>query len=86
MEGHKKEIRVADIKEYSKSYLSTTFKMYVDLVDVLQTVMSKQLPRERFDGINALWICLRPNAPEKEIEDALVSSHSVVSSHSIAFN
>lgn len=84
MKGNKKKILVHDIKEKFKpfeihadgEYMDNTFKQNVDLANVFQTILSKQLPPERFDGIIALWLSLRPDVPEKEIEDALVSSHS----------
>lgn len=47
-------------------------KINVDFADVLQMVLSKQLPLERFDGIISLKLLFRPNTPEREIENALV--------------
>lgn len=51
-----------------------TLKQSVDFANVLQSILSTKLPSERYDGLISLRLLFRHNIPEKEIENALVSS------------
>lgn len=56
--------------------LSIKFKM--DILKIFQSILSKQLPPERSQGImNLLYICFYTDATTEEIESALVMSDAV---------
>lgn len=62
-------MKVAVVKEYCKSM--PEFEL-VDNVKILQAILMRQLPSERFNGIINMLYAMRPNATSKEIETALV--------------
>lgn len=76
LNGHVRKITVTDLKGRYKPVPhdhDSTLKQNIDFADVLQTILSRQLPHERFDGILGLWLLFRQNIPNKEMENALVN-------------
>lgn len=80
LHGRDRRIGVTDIVKRLQSnsslvreYFEQNCKSLVEDADVLQTILSTRLPPECFDGIISLLLVLRLNAPEKEIQEALVS-------------
>lgn len=76
------KFNVSQVKElYSSSpYLITAsaFDIEIEMDDlkILQSILSKQLPPERYNGIlNLFYIFLDRNATSEEIENTLVMSH-----------
>lgn len=68
--GEHSKIDVNAMKERSKTL--PEYKL-VDNVKILQTIFSRHLPSERFNGIINLIYATRPSATPKEIESALVT-------------
>lgn len=44
----------------------------LDNANILQTILSKQLPSERFNGLVNLIYAVRPSATSEEVQSALV--------------
>lgn len=64
------KISVAFIKTYSKDAVPEM--ELVEELKIIQAVLLKQLPAERINGFINIIYAMRPSAPEKEIESALV--------------
>lgn len=45
----------------------------VDNLQIIQSLLSKQLPPEQFNGVINLFLAFRPNATEEEIQNAVVN-------------
>lgn len=69
MKGEKAEITVDDVKKHSKSV--EDYKT-LDGMHILHTILSRDLPPERFGAIINLILSTRPSASTEDIEDALV--------------
>lgn len=69
LEGEKNKITVDIVKEHSKS--EPDYKC-VDSMHIINTILSRELPAERFGGIINIILAMRPSATTKEIEDSLV--------------
>lgn len=73
--GENLKIDVDAVKERSKTL--PEYKL-VDNIKILQSIFSRQLPSERFNGIINLIYASRPSATHKEIESALVKIESAL--------
>lgn len=67
-DGKDSRLTVADVRKDA-----TENGMIFNYVDVLQTLLSKELPPEQVNGIINLKLMTRRNATDNEIENALVS-------------
>lgn len=70
MYGHVLKINVDTVKEYSKQ--EAEYRI-IDNANIMQSVLSKQLPLERIGGFVNLFAATRPSAPNDEIQKALVN-------------
>lgn len=70
--GKDSKIDLARIKNFPKSV--DEHYWIIDGAQILNTILSKELPPERTNGILNLWLSLRATATDAEIGNALVSS------------
>lgn len=73
-EAKPSKIDVNIMKKASKRVRSEV--LFVDYVKIIQSVLLKQLPPERINGLILTLYVMRPSASEDEIGDALVSKTS----------
>lgn len=71
--GDNDKIDMDAVKERSKTL--PEHKM-IDNIKIIQSIFSRQLPPERFNGLINLIYASRPSATPKEIESALVKIES----------
>lgn len=69
LNGEKDKITVETVKEQCK--MDPDYKS-VDSMHVVHTILSRELPPERFGAIINLMLTMRPSATTEEIEDSLV--------------
>lgn len=79
MYGQFSKINVDTVKEYAKQGVEYRA---VDNANILQSMLSKQLPPERIGGLVNLMAVARSSATEDEIQKALVKRHQNVFYHS----
>lgn len=72
MRSESSKITVTKVKDYLEHYYVVDYEV-VDNADVLKQILSRQLPRESFNGILSLALAFRFGATDEEIEKALVS-------------
>lgn len=70
MSGQILKINVYTVKEYSKQ--EAEYRI-IDNANILQAMLSRQLPPERIGGLVNLIAATRPSAQEDEIQKALVN-------------
>lgn len=64
---------------YLKLFRPSYMKYKMDFYKIKQSILSRQLPPERYNGVmNVIYIVLNPNATTEEIESALVISTIIV--------
>lgn len=68
--GKDSRMTVADVR---KTATENENVFIFNEVDILQTILSRQLPPRHVNGVTNLILMTRPNATENEIENSLVS-------------
>lgn len=70
-EGDETTITLDDVKIVVRQIYRDD-QAIVDIIDLMESTMLKQLPPEHIYGVLNLFYALHGNGTEKEIEDALV--------------
>lgn len=68
------EITVSNVKDYLSDYQVVEYDL-IDKADILRTILLRELPPERFNGVLSLVLAFRLGATDSEIEKALVSPY-----------
>lgn len=67
-------ITVSNVKDYLSDYQVVEYDL-IDKADILRTILLRELPPERFNGVLSLALAFRLDATDSEIEKALVSPY-----------
>lgn len=71
LDGRRRKIDASTVKDHSKD-LPNEYRV-IDDANILETILLRQIPSERINGVLTLFFALRNGATNEEIENALVS-------------
>lgn len=66
------KITTSKVRSYIESYGVNDYPV-VDNADILRTILSRELPPERYNGIISLILAFRDGASDEEMDKALVN-------------
>lgn len=75
LDGRRRRIDVSTVRGHSKD-LPNEYRV-IDDANVLETILLRQIPSERINGVLTLFFALRNGATNEEIENALVSDSRI---------